>query len=31
MEIEVRPAEGYEDKLTEILAIGYTCNDSVTF
>lgn len=31
MEVEVKAAEGYEDKLIEILGIGYSSNDPVTF
>lgn len=31
MEVEVKAAEGFEDKLTEILGIAYCVNDPVTF
>ena len=31
MEVEVRAAEGYEDKLIEILGIAYSINDPITF
>ncbi len=31
MEVEIKAAEGYENKLTEILGIGYTCNESTSF